>query len=165
MGAQIILYRLNPNDLETLLIDAEKVEEIDRSDYIQDHLDLGHDWQALHYLFTGVEIGGTPPLAFAILAEYPFVHVHSQQHPVRYNHSVMASEIFQALETLSTRDFRQRYDAEKMRDSHVYPDHWGENEPEQELDQLTQTFIRLKTFYQHVHEHNDAVISRVVSTT
>lgn len=162
---EALLLTIHPYDLEKMIIRATNIEDVVRSPSIQTKLSLGKTWHALHFLLTGKDTAGEPPLAYSIIAEHavfqhaPF-HDATEQSPARYNTVVLVAEIEHQLSTLSTHDFRQRYKADEIRASKVYPHYWGEH-AESEVEELTLAFTQLQDFYQYAKKNNLSVVSVV----
>lgn len=159
-----ILLSIAPNDLETVLIDAEHIAEVYNDENFTNSLNLQNTWHAMHYMLTGQDTGGESPLCYSVEAEYPFPHVTSEGEIVRYNSAVLVSEISEALNQIDTKKFREHFDAEKMAQAQIYPEQW-EIKSEIKLDQLSLIFIQFKTFYQHAHDNNHAVVSLMIQHT
>ena len=164
---EALLLTIHPYDLEQLIIRATTIDDVKASSSIQTKLSLGKTWHALHFLLTGQDHAGEPPLSYSISAQHPVFqhppfHDAAQQSPVRYNPVVLVSEIEHQLSRLTTRDFRKRYKADELRASKVYPHYWGEH-ADSEVEELTLAFTQLQDFYQYAKKSNLAVISIVSS--
>ena len=164
---EALLLTIHPYDLEQLIIRATTIDDVKSSSSVQTKLSLGKTWHALHFLLTGQDTAGEPPLAYSISAQHavfqhPPFHDAAQQSPVRYNPVVLVSEIEHQLSRLTTDDFRKRYKADEIRASKVYPHYWGEH-ADSEVEELTLAFTQLQDFYQYAQKNNLAVISIVSS--
>ena len=164
---EALLLTIHPDDLEQLIIRATTIDDVKSSSSVQTKLALGKTWHALHFLLTGQDTAGEPPLAYSISAQHavfqhPPFHDAAQQSPVRYNPVVLVSEIEHQLSRLTTDDFRKRYKADEIRASKVYPHYWGEH-ADSEVEELTLAFTQLQDFYQYAQKNNLAVISIVSS--
>ena len=164
---EALLLTIHPDDLEQLIIRATTIDDVKSSSSVQTKLALGKTWHALHFLLTGQDNAGKPPLAYSISAQHavfqhPPFHDEAQQSPVRYNPVVLVSEIEHQLSRLTTDDFRKRYKADEIRASKVYPHYWGEH-ADSEVEELTLAFTQLQDFYQYAQKNNLAVISIVSS--
>lgn len=156
-----ILLSIEPNDLETILIDAETIQEIYRDRDLKNKLNLKESASILHFLLTGKESGGEAPLSFTIFGEYPFVHIQTVVESAKYNSAVIVAEIAEALHLLSTEEIKRRFEQEEFKRSQLY--HHLNSNNLITLELLLENFIRLKFFYGHAHENNQAVISLQVS--
>ncbi|WP_445116874.1 DUF1877 family protein [Acinetobacter sp. WZC-1] len=162
---QNLLFAVEPNALETLLIDAQTPKDVCRDPQIRDQLDLQNSGAAMHELLTAQPVGAVyPPLHHAITAEYSFPHVRSAHGPVCYNSAVVVADIHAALQQISTEQFRQRYHAHAESLGNSVPESGRSgSQSEAEIEQLSIMFLRLKAFYGHAHEHNSAVISMILT--
>lgn len=165
---EALLLTIHPYDLEQLIIGATTINDVKTSSSIQTKLSLGKTWHALHFLLTGQDSAGEPPLSYTISAQHavfqhpPFQDDTPQQSPVRYNTVVLVSEIEHQLSKLTTDDFRKCYKADEIRASKVYPHYWGEH-VQSEVEELTLAFTQLQDFYQYAKKSNFAVISIISS--
>ncbi|UUS65102.1 MULTISPECIES: DUF1877 family protein [unclassified Acinetobacter] len=144
-----ILYLIPPNDLETLILEAETPQDVLDSPFVQHSLFLGEAWQELNPLLS-VNSDSVAAL-YAIQAEHPL----SERRPglslaVHYNTVVRVAEIHQALQQLSVDEIKKRYLVMI-----------AENAPEQELKlaELKLLFLQLQDLYRDAVRHNLSVLS------
>ena len=145
-----ILYLIPPNDLETLILEAETPQDVLDSPFVQHSLFLGEAWQELNPLLS-VNSDSVAALSYAIQAEHPL----SERRPglslaVNYNTVVRVAEIHQALQQLSVDEIKKRYLVTI-----------AETAPEQELKlaELKLLFLQLQDLYRDAVRHNLSVLS------
>ena len=144
-----ILYLIPPNDLETLILEAETPQDVLDSPFVQHSLFLGEAWQELNPLLS--VNSDSAALGYAIQAEHPL----SDRRPglslaVHYNTVVRVAEIHQALQQLSVDEIKKRYLVTI-----------AETAPEQELKlaELKLLFLQLQDLYRDAVRHNLSVLS------
>ncbi|WP_180041423.1 MULTISPECIES: DUF1877 family protein [unclassified Acinetobacter] len=145
-----ILYLIPPNDLETLILEAETPQDVLDSPFVQHSFFLGEAWQELNPLLS-VNRDSAAALNYAIQAEHPL----SERRPglslaVHYNTVVRVAEIHQALQQLSVDEIKKRYLVTI-----------AETAPEQELKlaELKLLFLQLQDLYRDAARHNLSVLS------
>ena len=145
-----ILYLVQPNDLETLILEAETPQDVLDSPFMQHSLFLGQAWDALNPLLNPQGHSDTP-LAYAIRAEHPI----SDRRPglslaVHYNTVVRVAEIHQALSALSVEEIKKRY---QLSIANIAPEH------ELKLAELKLIYLQLQNMYRDAVRQNLTVLS------
>ncbi|WP_180121085.1 DUF1877 family protein [Acinetobacter sp. YH12086] len=145
-----ILYLIPPNDLETLILEAETPQDVLDSPFVQHSFFLGEAWQELNPLLS-LNSDSAAALSYAIQAEHPL----SERRPglslaVHYNTVVRVAEIHQALQQLSVDEIKKRYLVTI-----------AETAPEQELKlaELKLLFLQLQDLYRDAVHNNLSVLS------
>ena len=108
-------------------------------------LHIDKDWQALHWLLTGTEWEGDPPLNFIIMGGTEIGDIDVGYGAARAFTSVQTREIHEALAQISTVTLLSRYNAQAMSD--LYPGVWDRPD-EQAINRadLAFTYDNLKRF-------------------
>ena len=121
-------------------------------------LEIDKTWHALHWLLTGTEYEGEPPLNVMVSGGSEIGDVEAGYGPARALTSEEVRDIDQALASISTADLLARYDGRAMRD--LYPGIWDRvDEREIILDDLAFQFDRLKGFIARASEEGLGVIA------
>jgi len=108
-------------------------------------IEIDKTWHALHWLLTGSEYEGEPPLNFIVSGGTEVGDVHAGYGPARAFTSDQVRSIDDALEQISTADLLARFDGNAMRD--LYPGVWDRtHETESNLEELAYYFDSLKRF-------------------
>lgn len=145
-----ILYLVQPNDLETLILEAETPQDVLDSSFMQHSLFLGQAWDVLNPLLNPQGHSDTP-LAYAIRAEHPI----SDRRPglslaVHYNTVVRVAEIHHALSALSVEEIKKRY---LLSIANIAPEH------ELQLAELKLIYLQLQSIYRDAVRQNLTVLS------
>ena len=121
-------------------------------------LEIEKTWHAFHWLLTGTEYEGEPPLNFIVSGGAEIGDVDAGYGPARSFTSDKVRGIDQALASISTADLLARYDARAMSD--LYPGIWDRaDEREIILEDLTFHFDRLKGFIARASEQGMGMIA------
>lgn len=147
-----ILYLVQPNDLEILILEAETPQDVLDSPFMQHSLFLGQAWDVLNQLLNPQSHSDTP-LVYAIQAEHPI----SDRRPglslaVHYNTVVRVAEIHQALLVLSVEEIKKRY---QLSIADIAPEH------ELKLAELKLIYLQLQNMYRDAVRQNLTVLSAI----
>jgi hypothetical protein len=123
-------------EIERLLADPKSIEafiyEADDADGGDLHIDK--TWHGLHFLLTGTDWAGDPPLNFLVSGGTRVGDVEVGYDVARAFTSAQVREIAGALSGLSVDELRQRFDPERMDELDIYPHIW--TRPPEEDDSL-----------------------------
>ncbi len=151
MEASLLL--IHPNDLETLILEAQTSQDVLESAYIQRSLYLGASWQMLNQAIVPPSQGNASALQYAIQAEHPLSERIASLSAVHYSGAVRVSEIYQALQALSADEVKKRYQFAVVQSS---PEAL---EQELRLAELKLIYQQLQEFYFEAADENYAVLS------
>lgn len=145
-----ILFLVKPNDLETLILEAETPQDVLESPFMQHSLFLGETWEVLNQLLNPQGQSKTS-LTYAIETEHPL----SDRRPglslaVHYNTVVRVDEIQHILANLSVDEIKKRY---LLSIADTTP------ENELKLAELKLIYLQLQSFYRDAARQNLTVLS------
>ncbi|OTG92266.1 DUF1877 family protein [Acinetobacter sp. ANC 3813] len=146
------LFLIHPNDLETLIIEADNSQAVLESNFILQSLYLGQTWDSVNHALN-VDQQSSTPLQYAIQAEHPLSERIDHPETVHYNTVVRVSEIQQQLQQLSVDELKKRYQFDVV---HTAP---AELAQELYLAELKLIYLQLQDFYRDAAKQNLAVIS------
>jgi hypothetical protein len=141
--------------LKTLLAAPERIHDfLEDEDTLDDgagaaflELDIDKAWHGLHFLFTGTESGGEPPLDFLVSGGQEVGEEDVGYGPARAFTSAEVKQIALALEALSSEALRARFAPARMQELDIYPRIW-DRPPEEDdtLGYLLSYFEELRAF-------------------
>ncbi len=113
----------------------------------EDELDLDKAWHGLHFLLTGTDWGGKPPLNFIVAGGEMIGDEDVGNGPARAFTPEQLVEISRALDALSSDALRQRFDPAKMMELDIYPSIWDRDPTDDDtLGYVLDYFEMLKPF-------------------
>ncbi len=122
MTMYVNLVAIPATQLESLLDDPSSIVDFLFPDGEEaEHaraVDVGADWQALHFLLTGELRGGPSPLADAVFGGKEVRHRTID--PVAYQQPIDVARVSAALEQVTEEQIRSRFPALRRRGSRVY---------------------------------------------
>jgi hypothetical protein len=137
-------------DIERLLADPGSVVEFiyESGDADGDDLDIDKAWHGLHFLLTGTDWAGEPPLNFLVSGGMPVGNVEVGYDVVRAFTSAQVREIVAALSGLTAGELRRRFDPERMVALDIYPSAIWTRPPEEDdsLGYLIEYFEILRRY-------------------
>jgi hypothetical protein len=150
----IIVFRLARRErLSSLLASPEQVTDFLRdtggedAGLSEDRLDLDKAWHGLHFLLTGTDWGGTPPLNFIVAGGETIGDVDVGYGPARAFTPEQLAEISRALDALGSDALRQRFDPVRMLELDIYPGIWDRDPADDDtLGYVLDYFEMLKPF-------------------
>ena len=146
------LFLIHPNDLETLIIEADSAQAVLESNFILQSLYLGQTWQSVNHALS-LDQQSSSPLQYAIQAEHPLSERIDHPEAVHYNTVVKVAEIQQQLQQLSVDELKKRYQFDVVQTS---PEELAQ---ELYLAELKLIYLQLQDFYRDAARQNLAVIS------
>ncbi|SFZ70774.1 YfbM family protein [Chitinimonas taiwanensis] len=120
-------------------------------------VDLDKAWHAIHFVLTGEQYGGAPPLANAVFGEAPIGEEDVGYGPALGTQAESVKQIAEAICAIEENDFRKRIDIPALSEAEIYPSIWDEG-PEA-ADYITDYFKELQSFYKDAAQNNMAVIT------
>ncbi|WNG20318.1 YfbM family protein [Cystobacter fuscus] len=153
MGMILVFRLARPERLSSLLASPEQVidflhdtdgEDAGRS---ESRLDLDKAWHGLHFLLTGTDWGGQPPLNFIVAGGETLGDVDVGYGPARAFTPEQLAELSRALDAISSDALRQRFDPAKMMALDIYPSIWDRDPADDDtLGYVLDYFEMLKSF-------------------
>lgn len=130
-------YLVDDERLRSILAAPTSVHEVVDAAYEEGNgrfLDVDKAWHCLHYLLTGREDGGAPPLNFIASGGTEVGGEDVGYGPARAFFSADVAVIADALRPLGHSDLVQSFDGRRMDDLAIYPDagRWSEVDPTSE---------------------------------
>ncbi|WP_257451100.1 YfbM family protein [Archangium lipolyticum] len=152
--SMIVVFRLAQREqLSSLLASPEQVfdflEDADDedADNSEDVLDIDKAWHGLHFLLTGTDWGGKPPLNFIVAGGETVGDEDVGYGPARAFTPEQLAEISRALDGISSDALRQRFDPAKMMELDIYPSIWDRDPADDDtLGYVLEHFELLKPF-------------------
>lgn len=153
-----LLLSIQPNALETLILESISVDDVLDSEHIKSKLLLGKNWKILQTLLQGSFKSGTSLLALSVQAEHRLSERQKQLDDVRYNTAIRVVEVHEALEKLAIDDFKKHMQTTCLK--RLEQEHGIQTESiELQFSELGLLFAQLRNFYEHAAKHTYAVMS------
>ena len=162
MGMQAV-YMLADKATMDKLSDDELFENIE--DYGDEETtetcDIDKMWDGLHFLLTGASaenpIEGNP-LSEAVVGEKAF----DCDDFIAYTEPSRISSIVDALDKVDIEALIAQMDFSKFKQAEIYPNIWENEDEEEEIkDDLKESFLRLRAFYQQALDGQTGVIATI----
>ena len=119
--------------------------------------DLDKTWHAIHFMLTGEQYEGTPPLCNAIFGMQPIGEEDVGYGPALGTPADIVQRIAVKLSAISDPDFCARFDSDALMQADIYPQIWDDEEILN--DYILPNFKALRNFYMKAAENNYAVIT------
>ena len=124
-----------------------------------EHLDLDKSWQGLHFLLTGTDLGGDPPLNFIHRPESSIGDVDVGYGPARAVRSGEVHAIAAELERLPGEKLAERFDPEMMMELGIYPEIWNRDPADDDtLGYLLQYYEDLRGFVRRAADRDQGIV-------
>ena len=121
--------------------------ELQLADDERNETDLDKAWHGIHYLLTGSDWGGDPPLNFLVTGGLPVGDVDVGYGPARVFHSSEVARIHDALCAIQPDELRRRYNPDAMMEQEIYPTIWDRDPKDDDaLGYLMEYFAVLRRF-------------------
>ncbi|ATB42788.1 hypothetical protein CYFUS_008267 [Cystobacter fuscus] len=153
MGMILVFRLARREQLSSLLASPEQVidflhdtdeEDAGRS---ESGFDLDKAWHGLHFLLTGTDWGGKPPLNFIVAGGEMIGDVDVGYGPARAFTPEQLAALSRALDAISSDALRQRFDPAKMMELDIYPSIWDRDPADDDtLGYVLEYFEMLKSF-------------------
>lgn len=153
MGMIMIFRLVRREQLSSLRASPEQVTGFLLEDEGEDArgpentLDIDKAWHGLHFLLTGTDWEGEPPLNFIVAGGEQLGDVDVGYGPARAFMPEQLAEISRALDALDPDALRQRFDPVKMTELDIYPSIWDRDPADDDtLGYVLEYFGMLKSF-------------------
>jgi hypothetical protein len=148
-----VIRRIPASELADVIANpAQLMEEGDA-----EQLSLEKMWHALHFLLTeDAEMGGEPPLAWAILGRDE-VGEDMGYGPARVLDPESVASVAAALEALPPDVLRARFEPSEMEAAGIYPSIWDEDADEL-WEELSTYYEELRDCYRDAAKSGDAMV-------
>lgn len=157
--------RITPNHLAELQEEPDSIVAFlfsDDTDLLNErYLDIDKAWHGIHFLLTGTEVGGEPPLKNAVLGggkplgdpENPGFDFG----PACFLTPDEVQEVAEALGEISEDDLKARFNPSALAAAHIYPSETWEPRTEYQ-EYLMSHYVRLVEFFQAAAKSGDVVL-------
>jgi hypothetical protein len=126
---------------------APQAPDLQLADGERNEADLDKAWHGIHYLLTGSDWGGDPPLNFLVAGGLPVGDVDVGYGPARVFRSSEVARIRDALCAIQPDDLRRRYNPGVMMEQDIYPSIWDRDPKDDDaLGYLLEHFAVLQRF-------------------
>ena len=121
--------------------------------------DLDKSWHGIHFLLTGSAQGGEEPLCYLIEGGHAVGDIDVGSGPARALKPDQVAAFDAALNKITEKEFRTRFNPEKMRQAEIYPSIWDRPaEEDDSLQYLVEYLSDLKTFVREAKEHKQGIL-------
>ncbi|MFP2960786.1 YfbM family protein [Myxococcus sp. 1LA] len=149
-----------PEALEAFLDDEEDFGDPKGSAFLE--LDIGEAWHGLQYLLTGTPWEGAAPLDFLVRGGEDVGDIPSDEGTARILPAAQVQALSTALQRVTEKTLRARYDAPAMQAQDIYPGTWDEPEAEVDpLEELLSYFDELQKFVATVAKRGEALLVHI----
>ena len=148
------MVQVPPEELENLAGDADAINDLLMGG---GGYSLEKMWQALHVMLTGdPEMGGDPPLAWAILGNEE-IGEDLGYGPARFLTPDEVQEVAAALAGVTHEDMKEGFDPKELEESDLYPD-IADEDPDELFDELMIYFDGLVEYYSAAAESGNGML-------
>lgn len=121
--------QLTPAELDMLIANPADVESFiyPEEDENENCIDIDKAWHGIHFMLTGTQYDGTPPLSNVIFSGAT-IGDDVGYGPACYLIATEVAEVAEALRSLPSHEFANRYDAAALTANEIYPQTWGDDE-------------------------------------
>ncbi|AKQ68945.1 hypothetical protein A176_005857 [Myxococcus hansupus] len=149
-----------PEALEAFLDDEEDFGDAKGSAFLE--LDIGEAWHGLQYLLTGTPWEGAAPLDFLVRGGEDVGDIASDEGTARIFTAEQVKSLSSALQQVTEKTLRSRYDTAAMQAQDIYPGTWDEPETEVDpLEELVSYFEELQKFVATVANRGEALLVHI----
>ncbi|GHG67932.1 YfbM family protein [Comamonas sp. JC664] len=158
--AQRVALLRAPEALEAFLDDEEDFGDAQGSAFLE--LDIGEAWHGLQYLLTGTPWEGAAPLDFLVRGGEDVGDIPSDEGTARIFTAEQVKALSTALQRVTEKTLRSRYDTAAMQAQDIYPGTWDEPETEVDpLEELVSYFEELQKFVATVATRGEALLVHI----
>ena len=145
--------QLTPSELNALIANPADVESFIYPDEDENEscIDIGKAWHGIHFMLTGTQYDGDPPLSNVIFSGAT-IGDDVGYGPARY---LTATEVAEALRPLPPDEFAKRYDAAALTANDIYPQIWSGDE---DLDYKFSWYGTLRDYYADAAAKGNAML-------
>ena len=137
--------------------DAEAMLHPDEDGEVEGTIHIDKAWHGLHYLLTGSDYEGEPPLRWAIMGDQD-LGADLGMGGSSFLTPGQVREVAAALAAITPLDLRRRHDPHKMQALRIYPDVMWVRDGEEALAWVMARFEPLVQFYADAAARGDAVV-------
>ena len=148
--------QLTPSELQAMIDDPSLIEARLFPDVEEDEevgIDVDKAWHGIHFLLTGSDWEGDPPLANMILGGCE-IGEDVGYGPARYLTAKQVQDVANALP--SREKLATRFDIPKMNQAKIYPEIW--NEGDEMLDYVLTNYETLADYYKDAATKGNAML-------
>lgn len=145
---QLAALQGDPSSVPAFLYDEEPPSD--------SHVDLDKAWHAIHFLLNGHTWEGDGPLFNSILGGEPLGEEDVGYGPARFLTPEGVRATAEALSDVSISDLLARFDATKLNENEIYPQHWTGEEVDRHY--VRDNFVRLVEFFQLTAKSDNAML-------
>jgi len=146
--------QISSQQLEALIAAPEEINSVIYMESNDSRLDIDKAWHGIHFMLTGQQYDGTPPLSNVIFSAST-VGDDLGYGPARYLTATDVTTVAELLKSLLPADFAKRYDADALIENDIYPQAWSGDE---DLDYLLSWYSRLRNYYLDATSKNNAML-------
>jgi hypothetical protein len=123
---------------------------------------LDKSWAGIHYILTGLEMGGGElPLSLTVYSEQIFDDKEeSDMWPASFLYPEQVKEIDEILNEMDIDFFRSRYNPEEMTSMGIYPGTWSDY-PDEFFEYLKGYFFKIKEYFKEASLKGHALASTI----
>jgi hypothetical protein len=151
-----MLAQITPDELSAMQTDPDHVPAKGK---VPGPCSLEKMWQAVHFLITGQEWEGDPPLSFAVLG-HEEIGDDGGYGPARYLTPEEVRSVSAALSTITTEELRRRFDPEALEAAQIYPNVWDED-PDDLFEEIESYFSELVAYYRDAASRGNAMLCAI----
>lgn len=135
--------QITPQQLQELIAAPESVEDLIYPDDEDSSIDIDKAWHGIHFMLTGEQFDGTPPLSDVIFSANT-IGDDVGYGPARYLTAAEVAAVADALRKLTPEEFGKRFDAGALKANEIYPRIWSGQE---DLEYLVSSYAHLRNYY------------------
>ncbi len=151
------LLSVTEDELNRLYEAPESISDFIYESRRNDVIDLDKAWHVIHFMLTGSEDEGAPPLCHAIFGQKEIGEEDFGYGPALGTTSQMVLEISNALSSISEEEFCKMFNLKDIMNADIYPEFLSEDGILN--DYILPSFRILKSFYLQAAADNNAVIT------
>jgi uncharacterized protein DUF1877 len=148
-----VLTMVSDDEIRALHDSPENIDNVTGEN--RNSIDLDKAWQGVHWLLTGTDFGGEPPLCYIVTGGEEVSFTDFCYGPPRTLTSKQVAEWDDALSKISEDELAKRFDATAMLAADIYPSIWEESDS---LDYLMDGYRNLKEFVARAKQENSGMI-------
>lgn len=148
---------IDDQKLASLYENPETISSVLYEEYSEQVIDIDKSWHGIHFLLTGEQYGGQPPLSNVVFGVTPIGEEDVGYGPAMGTPASTVKAIAEALSAVTDDEFRSKFDMAALNAADVYPQIW--NEGQEALEYLATYFRELRDFYMKAAENGNAVIT------
>ncbi len=142
---QLAEFQQNPDSILGFLFPDDGAEYSDES-----YLNIDKAWHGIHFLLTGTEYEGEPPLVNVVMGGSPLDDPDNPQFdygPARFLMPEEVQEVAEALSQISVADLQARFHTLALSAANIYPNIWKRGADE--FEYLMFHYLQLVKFFQN----------------